>query len=151
MVRVALAIATVVASLTGVAAHAAAPSLTVPLSSNDRVGLNVARKAKGASVSAALGMWSDDGALELSGFQEGVSRNVDPSIARAAELVSGKAMKSRGLRVNGSLYRSGAEARGWSVGLEARRQQITDIGAALSGSWRTASDSRLSVSGKLKF
>lgn len=132
-------------------AEAAGPSLTLPLTSNDAIGMRVGRQARSAAVSAALGMWSDDGAVELGGFRDGPARDIDPSLARAAELVSGKAMQSRGVRLSGALYRGGAEARGWSVGVDARRQQITDIGAALSGSWRTVSDSRLSVSGKLRF
>jgi hypothetical protein len=127
------------------AAMAAAPDMTVAVSSNDRVGLSVTKRARGASVSAALGMWSDDGALELGGFQD----RADPAIARAAELVSGKPMQSRGVRLSGTL--GGQRARGWALGVEARRQQVTDIGAALSGGWRRSSDSRLSVSGKLKF
>ena len=128
---------------------AAQPQLTLPLTSNDQVGLSVSGKARGRSASAAVGMWSDDGALELGGFREGPQ--IDPAMSRAAELVAGKAMRSQGLRVSGFLHRGGAEARGWSLGIEARRQRVSDIGAALSGSWRTASDSRLSVSGKLQF
>jgi hypothetical protein len=130
-------------------AQAAGPSLTVPLTSNDAVGMKVGRQGKGAAISAALGMWSDDGAVELGGFRDGPARDIDPSLARAAELVSGKAMQSRGLRLSGTL--GGQQGHGWALGVEARRQQVTDIGAALSGAWRRSSDSRLSVSGKLKF
>ena len=128
-------------------ARAAGPALMLDLSSNDRVGLNVSGKARSASVSAAFGLWSDDGALEFGGFQD----RTDPNFARAAELVSGKPMQSRGVRLSGTLYKGGADARGWSLGVEARQQRTTDIGAALSGSWRTASDSRLSVNGRRKF
>ena len=147
LVRFGSALAMGLASLNPVAAAAVGPSLTLDVSSNDRVGLHVSETAGGRSASAALGMWSDDGAIELSGFQD----RTDPAIARAAELVSGKAMQSRGVRLSGSLYEAGPDAPGWSVGVEARQQWTTDIGAALSGSWRTASDSRLSVSGKLRF
>ena len=128
---------------------AAQPQLTLPLTSNDHVGFSVSGKARGRSASAALGMWSDDGALELGGFREGPQ--VDPTTAKVAELVAGKAMRSQGLRLGGFLHPAGADARGWSLGIEARRQRVSDIGAALSGSWRTASDSRLSISGKLRF
>lgn len=126
-------------------AMAAGPGMTLDVSSNDRVGVAVIKHAKGASVSASLGMWSDDGALELGGFQD----RADPAIARAAELASGRPMQSRGVRLSGTL--GAADARGWSLGLEAKRQQVTDIGAALSGGWRRSSDSRLSFSGRLKF
>jgi hypothetical protein len=131
---------------------APAPELTVPLTSNDRVGLSVSKKARGRSVAAVVGMWSDEGAVELGGFQDGSAHNVDPATARAAELVSGKPMQSRGVRMTGVLYQgSGSEAKGWSMGVEARRQTISDVGAALSGTWRTANDSRLTLNGKLKF
>lgn len=128
-----------------------APTFTLPITSNDAIGLTVSRKAPGSSVMAGFGLWSDDGALELGGFRDGAARDLAPSIARAAELVSGKALQSRGIRASGSLYRAGTEVRGWSLGIEARRQWISDIGAALSGQQRTASDSRVSVSGKLRF
>lgn len=136
-----------VACLAAAPVRAGGPNLTLDISSNDRVGFDVSGTARGANVSAALGMWSDDGALELGGFQD----RTDPAIARTAEIVSGKSMQSRGLRLSGSLYQAGPNARGWSLGVDARRQWTTDIGAALSGSWRTASDSRLSVNGKLRF
>jgi hypothetical protein len=142
-----LAMAAGTVCLAAAPAPAAGPNLTLDLSSNDRIGLDISGKARGTKVSAALGMWSDDGALELGGFQD----RADPAIARAAEIVSGRAMQSRGLRLSGSLYRAGPNARGWSLGLDARQQWTTDIGAALAGSWRTASDSRLSVNGKLWF
>jgi len=145
LVRLGLAI--VMTCLILAPARAQGPDLTFDLSSNDRVGLNVAGKPRGASVSAALGLWSDDGAVELGGFQD----RTDPSMALAAELVSGRPMQSRGFRLSGSIYETGPDAPGWSLGVEARQQWTPDIGAALSGSWRTASDSRLSVSGKLKF
>jgi hypothetical protein len=145
LVRVALAMGMV--CLAGTAARAAGPKMTLDLSSNERVGLNVSAKPRGAKVSAAIGIWSDDSAVEFGGFQD----RMDPSIARAAELVSGRPMQSRGLRLGGSLYEAGPDAPGWSLGVEARQQWTTDVGAALVGSWRTSSDSRLSVSGKLKF
>jgi hypothetical protein len=127
--------------------HAAGPKLIVPVTSADQVGLAVSGKARAGQVSAMLGMWSEDGALELGGFREGPARGVDPGVARAAELVSGKRMRSSGVRLTGSFYRPG----GWALSLEARRQQVSDIGAALSGAWRTAGDSRLTIGGKLKF
>ncbi|HEU4968537.1 hypothetical protein [Sphingomonas sp.] len=145
LVRVAFVMGMV--CLAATAARAAGPKLTLDISSNERVGLNITAKPRGARASAAIGMWSDDGALEFGGFQD----RTDPAIARAAELVSGRRMQSRGLRVSGSLYEAGPDAAGWSLGLEARQQWTSDIGAALVGSWRTASDSRLSVSGKLRF
>jgi hypothetical protein len=144
LVRVALVMG--MALLDAGAARAAGPDMTLDLSSNERIGLNVSGKAR-TRVSAAIGMWGDDGALEFGGFQD----RLDPGMARAAELVSGRAMRSRGLRLGGSLYEAGPDAPGWQLGVEARQQWTTDIGAALIGSWRTSSDSRLSVSGKLKF
>jgi hypothetical protein len=144
LVRVALVMG--MALLGAGAARAAGPDMTLDLSSNERIGLNVSGKAR-TRVSAAIGMWGDDGALEFGGFQD----RLDPAMARAAELVSGRAMRSRGLRLGGSLYEAGPDAPGWQLGVEARQQWTTDIGAALIGSWRTSSDSRLSVSGKLKF
>ena len=146
LVRVALVMS--MACLAATAARAAGgPNLTLDLSSNERVGLNISAKPRSAKVSAALGMWGDDGAVEFGGFQD----RIDPAVGRAAELVSGRPMQSRGLRLSGSLYEAGPDAPGWSLGVEARQQWTSDIGAALAGSWRTASDSRLSVSGKLKF
>ncbi|MBA2920364.1 hypothetical protein GON01_01505 [Sphingomonas sp. MAH-20] len=141
-----LGLGMVMACTAATAARATGPDLTLDVSSNDRVGLNISGKAR-TRVSAAVGLWSDDGAVEFGGFQD----RMDPAMARAAELVSGRPMRSRGLRLGGSLYEAGPEARGWSVGVEARQQWTTDVGAALAGSWRTASDSRLSVSGKLRF
>ncbi|NNM75767.1 hypothetical protein HJG53_02450 [Sphingomonas sp. ID1715] len=130
---------------------AAAPRLSVPVSSNDQVGVAVSGKSgTGRGVSAMLGMWSDDGALELAGFQQGA--RLDPATARAAEIVSGKAMHSRGVRLTGSFYRSGDPAgTGWTLSVDARQQQVSDIGAALSGTWRTASDSRLTLGGRFRF
>jgi hypothetical protein len=144
LVRVALVMG--MALLGAGAARAAGPDMTLDLSSNERIGLNVSGKAR-TRVSAAIGMWGDDGALEFGGFQD----RLDPAMARAAELVSGRAMRSRGLRLGGSLYEAGPDAPGWQLGVEARQQWTTDIGAALVGSWRTSSDSRLSVSGRLRF
>ena len=99
-----------------------------------------------------LGMWSDDGALELGGFQDGALAGTPDTLERTAELVSGKAMKTRGVRFAATIHRKGPpEARGWTLGVEARQQRVSDIGAALGGAWRTAGDSRLSISGKLRF
>jgi hypothetical protein len=142
-------IAVLLASLSSPAA--AAPQLTYSLSSNDQLGVSVAGKPRGRAASAMLGLWSDDGALELGGFRDGPPGDMDPSVSRAFEIVSGRAMQSRGIRVSGTIHRGGRDARGWSFGVEARRQRMSDVGAALSGSWRTAADSRLSLSGKLKF
>lgn len=128
-----------------------AQTLTKDLSSNERIGLGVSKQGKTRSVSAALGMWSDDGAVELGGFRDGATNGVDPALSRAAELVSGKAMQSQGVRLSGTLYQQGANARGWSVSVDARRQRVSDIGAALSGDWRTTGDSRLSLGGRLRF
>lgn len=144
---------TLVAALVTLAAPAhAGPKLSVPVSSSDQIGFAVSGKTPGArGVSAMLGMWSDDGALELGGFQHGPSR-IDPALARAAAIVSGKSMHSRGVRVTGSFYRSSlADAPGWTLSVDARQQQVSDIGAALSGAWRSASDSRLTLGGKLRF
>lgn len=130
---------------------AAAPKFVKALTSNDQVGLAVSGKQGSRGVVAMLGMWSDDGALELAGFQER-AKGTDPATLRAAEIMTGHAMRSRGLRLTGNLYRAGQrEARGWTVSLDARQQQVSDVGAALSGAWRTASDSRLTVGGKLRF
>ena len=125
--------------------------LVVPVSSNDQVGLAVTGKGQsGRGVSAMLGMWSDDGALELGGFQQGT--RLDPATVRAAEIVSGRAMQSRGLRITGTFFGSGrVDAAGWALSVDARQQQVSDIGAALTGAWRTASDSRLTFGGKLRF
>lgn len=130
----------------------AGPSLLMPVTSGDQVGIAVHGKAKASGgVAALVGMWSDDGALELGGFHDR-SRRVDPTVARAAEIVSGRAMQSQGVRLTGSLYRpQGADRRGWTLSIDARRQRTSDVGAALSGSWRTISDSRLTLGGKLNF
>jgi hypothetical protein len=129
----------------------AGPKLLVPVSSNDQVGVALNGKgAGGRGVSAMLGMWSDDGALELGGFQH--RSRVDPATARAAAIVSGRAMESRGVRVTGSFYRSrSADGTGWTLSVDARQQEVSDVGAALAGAWRTASDSRLTFGGKLRF
>jgi hypothetical protein len=132
-------------------AHAGGPVLAHALTSNDQVGFAVSKKGRERSVSAVIGMWSDDGALELGGFQDGAGRDVDPSVTRAVELVSGRRMQSRGLRLTGAFYGSGAEQPGWTLAVEARQQRTSDVGAALAGAWRSASDSRLSFSGKLRF
>ena len=143
------------AASTGTAAipakAAAAPVVSVPVSDVHALGVTVSRNGTAGSAVAGLGLWNDEGALELGGFRDGPAHDVDPALVRTAELVAGKAMRSRGVRLGASFYRGGREARGWSLGVEARRQKMSDIGAALSGSWRTAGDSRLSVSGKLKF
>ena len=129
----------------------AAPKLVLPVSSNDQLGFGLTGKGNGGrSLGAMLGMWSDDGALELGGFQHGA--RVDPATARAAAIVSGKAKQSRGVRVTGSFYRSrSAHGAGWTVSVDARQQEVSDVGAALAGAWRTASDSRLTLGGKLRF
>jgi hypothetical protein len=132
-------------------ALAGGPQLGLAVTSSDQVGFQVVKKGRERSASAVLGMWSDDGALELGGFQDGAGRDVDPSVARAVELVSGKRMQSRGLRLTGALYGAGAEQPGWTFAVEARQQRISDVGAALAGAWRSAGDSRLSFSGKLRF
>lgn len=129
----------------------AAPKLLKALTSNDQVGVTVSGKQGNRGVAALVGMWSDDGALELGGFQDRGSR-IDPATARAAEIMAGRRMQSRGVRVTGSLYGAGArEARGWTISVDARRQEVSDVGAALSGAWRTVSDSRLTLGGKLRF
>ena len=129
----------------------AGPKLIVPVSSNDQLGFAVTGKGQGSrGVAAMLGMWSDDGALELGGFQHG--SRLDPATARAAAIVSGKAMQSRGVRVTGSFYRSqDIKGAGWTLSVDARQQRVSDIGAALAGTWRTASDSRLTLGGELRF
>jgi hypothetical protein len=130
----------------------AGPRLIKSITSNEQVGVAVTGKAKGRrGVAATLGMWSDDGALELGGFDDRSAR-LDPVTARTAAIVSGRAMQSRGVRLTGSLYRTGpAGARGLTVSVDARRQQVSDVGAALSGTWRTLGESRLTVGGRLKF
>jgi hypothetical protein len=128
-------------------AHAAGPKLIVPVTSGDAVGLAVKAKPRGGNVAAMFGMWSDDGALELGGFREGPAAGVDPNVARAAAIMAGRSMRSTGVKLSGSLHRSN----GMSLTLEARRQQVSDIGAALGGDWRTAGDTRLTVGGKIKF
>lgn len=130
----------------------AGPKLLVPITSGDQIGLSVkGREAGVPGGSAMLGMWSDDGALELAGFRSQASGS-DPATARAAEIVSGRAMQSRGVRLTGRLYRRrNADARGWTVSVDARRQETSDLGAALSGTWRTLSDSRLTFGGRLRF
>lgn len=126
--------------------------LVKAVTSSDQVGLAVTGKGKGVrGASAMMGMWSDDGAIELGGFDDRRG-HVDPATARAAAIVSGRAMQSRGVRMVGSFYRNAsAGARGWTVSVDARRQQVTDLGAALTGSWRTLDESRLTVGGKLRF
>lgn len=128
-------------------AHAAGPKLVVPVTSGDQVGLAIKGKPRAGQVAALFGMWSDDGALELGGFREGVAQGVDPGVARAAAIMAGRSMRSTGVKLSGSLVR----ANGMSLTLEARRQQVSDIGAALGGDWRTAGDTRLTVGGRLKF
>jgi hypothetical protein len=129
----------------------AGPSFTRDLSSNERVGIGVSKQGKSRAVSAAVGMWSDDGALELGGFRDGPANGIDPAMAQAAELVSGKPMHSQGVRLSGTLYQQGSTARGWSLSVDARRQRVSDVGAALGGDWRTSGDSRLSLGGRLRF
>lgn len=143
-------VAAVLVSMSGVAC--AGPRLVVPVTSGDQIGLALKGKARANGGAAALvGMWSDDGALELGGFEDR-SRRVDPAVARAAEIVSGRAMQSRGFRLTGSLYQGqGADQRGWILSIDARRQRVSDVGAALSGTWRTQGDSRLTLGGKLRF
>ncbi len=136
-----------IAALSAPAAQAGGPRLVVPVTSGDLVGLAFAGKARSGQATAMLGMWSDDGALELGGFREGVAAHVDPNVARAAAIVSGRAMRSTGVKLSGALHR----ANGMSLTLEARRQQVSDIGAALGGDWRTAGDTRLTVGGRLRF
>jgi hypothetical protein len=126
-------------------AAAAGPKLVVPVTSADAVGFAV--KGKSRDVTAMFGMWSDDGALELGGFREGPAAGVDPNVARAAAIVSGRSMRSTGVKLSGALHRSN----GVSLTVEARRQQVSDIGAALNGDWRTAGDTRLTFGGKLRF
>lgn len=130
----------------------AGPALLVPITSGDQLGIAVRGKAKASGgVAALVGMWSDDGALELGGFHDR-SRKVDPGVGRAAEIMSGRGMRSQGVRLTGSLYRAqGADRRGWTLSVDVRRQQVSDLGAALSGSWRTVGDSRLTLGGKLAF
>lgn len=144
-------IAILIAAFIGAPAAASGPQLAHEITSSDQVGFAVTKRVRERSVSAVLGMWSDDGAIELGGFQDGAGSDVDPSVARAVELVSGKRMRSRGLRLTGVLYGSGADEPGWNFSVDARQQRMSDVGAALSGAWRSTSDSRLSFSGKLKF
>jgi hypothetical protein len=143
-------VAAVLISTSGAAA--AGPRLVVPITSGDQVGVAVQGKARvSGGVAALLGIWSDDGALELGGFEDR-SRRVDPAVARAAEIVSGRAMQSRGVRLTGSLYRTrDVDRRGWTLSIDARRQRVSDIGAALSGRWHTLGDSRLTLGGRLAF
>jgi hypothetical protein len=128
-------------------AVAAGRQLVVPVTSGDQVGLAVKGKPRGGSVAALFGMWSDDGALELGGFREGAPVGVDPNVARAAAIMAGRSMRSTGVKLSGSFHRSN----GLSMTVEARRQQVSDIGAALGGDWRTTGDTRLTLGGKLKF
>jgi hypothetical protein len=121
--------------------------LLVSVSSADQVGLTLKGKRRGGNLAAMFGMWSDDGALELGGFREGPGQGVDPNVARAAAIVAGKSMRSTGVKLLGALHRSN----GLSLSVEARRQQVSDIGAALGGDWRTSADTRLTLGGKLKF
>lgn len=132
-------------------ATAGGPQLGLAVTSSDQVGVQVSKKGRERSVSAVLGMWSDDGALELGGFRDGAGRDIDPSVAQAVEIVSGKRMRSQGVRLTGALYGAGSEEAGWTFAVEAKQQRISDVGAALAGAWRSASDSRLSFSGKLRF
>ena len=129
----------------GAAPVTAGPKLVLPVTSADEVGFAV--KGKSRSVAAMLGMWSDDGALELGGFREGPAQGVDPNVARAAAIMAGRSMRSTGVKLSGSLHRVG----GVSLTVEARRQQVSDIGAALGGDWRTSGDTRLTLGGKLRF
>jgi len=130
----------------------AGPALLVPVTSGDQLGIAVRGKVMASGgVAALVGMWSDDGALEVGGFHDR-SRRVDPGVARAAAIMSGRAMQSQGVRLTGSLYRAqGADRRGWTLSVDARRQRVSDLGAALSGSWRTVGDFRLTFGGKLAF
>lgn len=130
----------------GVGAPAlAGPKLVVPVTSADAVGFAV--KSRSRDVAAMVGMWSDDGALELGGFREGPQAGVDPGVARAAAIMTGRSMRSTGVKLAGSLHRSN----GLSLTAEVRRQQTSDMGAALGGEWRTTGDTRLTVGGKLRF
>jgi hypothetical protein len=141
-----------VAALLAGSAALAGPKLTMPVSSNDKVGLTVSGKQQGRrGVAATLGMWSDDGALEFGGFDDRSAR-LDPVTAKTAAIVAGRAMQSRGVRLTGSLYRSGqAGTRGLTLSVDARRQHVSDVGAALTGAWRTVGDSRLTLGGRVKF
>lgn len=125
-------------------ANARGPDLAMSLTSNEQVGLKVSGDDPSASASAAFGLWGDRGAVELGGFQDHLSGDA----AEAAEIVSGKVMRTRGVRLTATMHR---RERGWSLGLEAKQQRVTDIGAALAGGWRRSSDSRLTLGGKLKF
>jgi hypothetical protein len=111
----------------------AGPRLLVPVTSGDQVGVTVQGKVRAiGGVAALVGMWSDDGALELGGFEDR-SRRTDPAIARAAEIVSGRVMHARGLRLTGRFYRTrDADRRGWTLSIDARRQRVRRESAASS-------------------
>lgn len=144
-----MAVAVIIAASAGGShpALAAERQLLLPLSSADQVGLTLKSKKRSGSLAAMFGMWSDDGALELGGFREGPGQGVDPNVARAAAIVAGRSMRSTGVKLAGSLHGSN----GLSLSVEARRQQVSDIGAALGGDWRTSGDTRLTLGGKLRF
>ncbi|MFD1612029.1 hypothetical protein ACFSCW_09475 [Sphingomonas tabacisoli] len=125
-------------------ALAGGPDLAVSITSNEQVGLKVSGDDPSASASAAFGLWGDRGAVELGGFQDRATGDA----AEAAEIVSGKPMRTRGVRLNATMHR---RERGWSLGIEARQQRVTDVGAALSGGWHRSNESRLTLGGKLKF
>lgn len=141
------------AALTSTTVAAQAGSRVVlPVTSGDQIGLAVQGKARlSGGVAALVGMWSDDGALEFGGFDDR-SRRLDPSITKAAEIASGRSMKSRGVRLTGSFYRaSGIDRRGWTLSIDGRMQRVSDVGAAVSGTWLTQSDSRLTLASRLRF
>jgi hypothetical protein len=120
----------------------------------DQLGLGVSRVRGGGgrSASAVLGMWSGDGAIEFGAFQDQAGVTATAGAAQTVQLVSGRRVRARGVRLTGSFYGSDDDdARGWSLALDARRQQTPDYVAAMRGLHRSSGESRVALKGLLRF
>lgn len=125
-----------------------------PVGQDDQLGLTVSRErmkiVNGRTVSAVVGLWGDQSAVELGAFEDRGAAATGAGAAQAVRLVSGRGVSARGVRLTGSLYEA-PDQRGWSVAVDARHQRTQDVEAMMRGEGGRTSDSRLLLSGKLKF
>lgn len=109
------------------------------------------RSYSARSIAAALGWWADDGAFEIGIFQDQGGSQINP-LARTVQLASGRKLSASGVKLSASLYdQPDPGLGGWSLSIDARRQDMTDVDAALRGQRARTGDSRIALSGRLRF
>lgn len=104
------------------------------------------------SASAVLRLWGNDGSVEFGAFQARPSATATAGATRMVHLVSGRNVRARGVRLTGTVHGSPDDSMpGWALVLDARHQQTPDYVGVLRGTGGTAGESRLSLTGELRF